>query len=338
MRRGSAWWGEAVGPAAPFRVFRRQRHGGNGARAVAASRRRWQACAGCLLAVLWSVAIWVDHAFAAAGIWTLLGLSLSVGFIHGALDVHLMLQRFTSQLHALAIAGLYLLAVLAVGATLSQHPGTALFALVAMSAWHFGESYGRWPLGGPALDILTRVVVGGAPVLLFPWVVSDAAAVHVLPWLSVDALQAWRGLGLLWLALFTGWAGWCGIPRWHGYRYAWLELSGIGLLHLSLSPWMAFALYFGVYHAPVHIWRVWRSGRSSFAPRRDSVRLWAFVAVVGLTILLEALLWNLRNGFVGLPTEAAEPVRWLVVSLAALTLPHLVLISACRRMLSRPQQ
>ena len=40
------------------------------------------------------------------------------------------------------------------------------------------------------------MVVGGAPVLLFPWAVSDATASHLLPWLSVDVLPAWRGLGL----------------------------------------------------------------------------------------------------------------------------------------------
>ena len=62
--------------------------------------------------------------------------------------------------------------------------------------------------------------------------------------------------------------------------------------------------------------------------------MWAFVAVLVLTILLGALLWNLPNGFAVQPVEAAASVRWLVVSLAALTLPHLVLISACARILS----
>ena len=65
--------------------------------------------------------------------------------------------------------------------------------------------------------------------------------------------------------------------------------------------------------------------------------MWACLAVLALTVLLGALLWNLRNGLAVQPFAAAESVRWLVVSLAALTLPHLVLISACARILSPPQ-
>ena len=320
--------------ADPLKVLRGERGGGASATAVAAAPWRWRAGAWSLLAVLWSVAVWVDHTLPAAGIWALLGLSLSTGLVHGALDVQLLLQRCASPPRALAVAGGYLLAVLLVGALLSQRPVAALFALLAMSAWHFGENYGRWPPGRPLFAALTRLVVGAAPVLLFPWLLPDAAAGHLLPWLTGNALPAWRGLGVLWLVLFIGWAGWCGIPAWRGYRYAWIELAGIGVLHLSLSPLMAFALYFGVYHAPVHIWRVWRSGRSDSFGRMASVRWWAFWAVVALTALLGTLLWSQRNGFAALATEAAEPVRWLVVSLAALTLPHLMLISACTRMLS----
>ena len=153
-------------------------------------------------AVVWASVIWVDRSLPVAGVWALLGFSLSTGFVHGALDAQLLLQRFASRSRALLMAGLYLLAVLAVGATFSLHPGTALFALIAMSAWHFGEGYGRWAPTSPALQTLTRVVVGGAPVLLFPWTVPEGASSQLLPWLPVSALQAWRGLGLLWLALF----------------------------------------------------------------------------------------------------------------------------------------
>ncbi|MBC7681483.1 MAG: Brp/Blh family beta-carotene 15,15'-dioxygenase [Ferruginibacter sp.] len=294
--------------------------------------------AGCVLVVLWWAAIWFDHSVPTAGIWALLGLSLSTGLVHGALDAQLLLQRFASQSRALAMASLYLLGVLVVGAMLSLQPGVALFALVAMSAWHFGEGYGRWTASRPALDGLTRVVVGGAPVLLFPWMASDAAAVHLLPWLGGNALQAWRGLGLLWLALFAGWAGGCGIPGWRSYRYAWVELAGIALLNLSLSPLMAFALYFGAYHAPVHIWRVLRSGRRDATRRTGTVRWGAFAAAVVLTVVLGTLLWRLPNGLAVSPTEASEWVRWLVVALAALTFPHLVLISACARILSVSQR
>jgi len=287
--------------------------------------------------VVWAAAIWVDRALPVAGVWALLGFSLSTGLVHGALDAQLLLQRFTSRSRALVMAGLYLLAVLAVGATLSRHPGTALFALIAMSGWHFGEGYGRWAPTCPALQTLTRVVVGGAPVLLFPWTVPDGTSAQLLPWLSVDALQTWRGLGLLWLALFLVWSALFGLPQLRAHRHAWAELAGVGLLNLSLSPAMAFALYFGAYHAPVHIWRVWRSRLDRLDQRSTSVpgptRWWAIAAVVALTILLGATLWKSLDRSTVQPAELTDSVRWLIVALAALTLPHLVLISACARML-----
>ena len=331
-----------------------------------------------LLLVLWTVTVWVDRTLPTAGLWSLLGLSLSTGFVHGALDAQLLLQRFASRSRALAVAGVYLLAVLALCAVFNAHPSAALLALIAMSAWHFGESYGRWTPTRSLLAILTRVVVGGAPVLLFPWEVSDATAQLLLPWLSVDALQAWRGLGVLWLVLFAMWAGWHGGPAWRANRYAWLELAGVGLLNLSLSPPMAFAIYFGAYHAPAHIWRVWRSGRTICNERNESKQhsepsqpsqpsqtsqrsqpsepsepsqrsqspafatrslAWRWVAsVAGLTILLGAILWLSSGAPKSQPAQVQTALRWLIVFLAALTLPHLVLISTCARMLSPLQR
>ena len=288
-----------------------------------------------IAAAIWAVAIWVDRTVPIAGVWALLGFSLSTGFVHGALDAQLLLQRFSSHSRALVMAALYLLAVLAVGATLSMYPGTALFALIAMSAWHFGEGYGRWAPTRPVLHILTRLVVGGAPVLLFPWTVPEGTTSHILPWLSVGSLQAWRGLGLLWLALLLVWAVFFGLPEPRAHRHAWAELAGIGLLNLSLSPPMAFALYFGAYHAPAHIWRVWRSGLArKSASALGAARWWAIAAVVALTILLGVLLWKALDGMTVQPAEFNDSVRWLIVALAALTLPHLLLISACARMLS----
>ena len=300
---------------------------------------RFRVPVGALLAVvstvIWAVAIWVDRTVPVAGVWALLGLSLTAGLAHGVLDAQLLLQRFASRSRALVMAGLYLLAVLAVGVTLGQDPVSALFALIAMSAWHFGEGYGRWTPSRRVLQTLTRVVVGGAPVLLFPWTVPERSSSHLLPWMSVSALQTWRGLGLLWLALFLFWAAFFGLPKLRAHRHAWVELIGIGLLNLSLSPLMAFALYFGAYHAPFHIWRVWRSGLD----RRSTsvtgpILWWATAAVVALTILLGAALWKSLQGLTVHPNAFADSVRWLIVTLAALTLPHLVLISACARMLS----
>lgn len=302
----------------------------------------------CWFAALWLLAVSSEHRWPSTGLWVMVSLSLSTGLLHGALDALLLLQRFASRTRALAMGGLYLAAVLVAGALLSRSSTLALFALLAMSAWHFGEPFGRWAgptqtqPPTPTLAGLTRVVLGAAPVLLLPWTQANEATSALLPWLSADALQAWRGLAYVWLGLFAAWVWACGLPRWRAYRQAWAELLAVLLLNLSLSPLLAFALYFGAYHAPVHIWRVWRAGRikaidkaGTAAPLpRIAAAVAAVIAVLLLTAGLGALLWQLP-GVARLQTAVAgDALRWLIVALAALTLPHLLLISTCSRWLS----
>lgn len=300
----------------------------------------------CCFAALWLLAAWSEQRWPAAGLWVMLGLSLSTGLLHGALDALLLLQRFASRTQALGMAGLYLAAVLVVGVLLSRSPTLALFALIAMSAWHFGEPFGRWAgpwqAQTPALAALTRVVLGAAPVLVLPWTQADIATSALLPWLSADALHVWHGLGLVWLSLFAAWAWADGLARWRAYWQAWAELLAVLLLNLSLSPLLAFALYFGAYHAPLHIWRVWRAGRNNKAdkakslPRTTTVAaaITAITAVLLLTAGLGALLWQLPGADRLQTAVAGDALRWLVVALAALTLPHLLLISRCSRWLA----
>ncbi len=303
----------------------------------------------CVFAALWLLAAWGEQRWPAAGLWVMLGLSLSTGLLHGALDALLLLQSFASRTRALGMAGLYLAAVLVAGALLSRSPTLALFALIAMSAWHFGEPFGRWvgprQTQTPALAWLTRVVLGAAPVLVLPWTQTDIATSTLLPWLPAEALQAWRGLGVVWLSLFAAWAWVGGLPRWRAYWQAWAELLAVLLLNLSLSPLLAFALYFGAYHAPLHIWRVWCAGRAGRISKADKAKplprtsavvaaLAAVSAVLLLTAGLGALLWQLPGTERLHTAVAGDPLRWLVVALAALTLPHLLLISRCSRWLS----
>ena len=283
----------------------------------------------CLLAV------WADRRQPDAGLWTLLGLSLSSGLVHGALDAQLLLQRFATRTRSLAMAGLYLLAVILTGAALVSAPSLALLLLVLMSVWHFGEAYQRWPNGSPTQALLTRLVVGGAPVALLLWSVWDASALSGLHWLAAAATRALQAMAATWLGLTVVWAALCGLPRWRAYRHAWTELAAAVLLNLTLSPLMAFALYFGIYHAPVHVWRVLRIEQAAAA---NTTSRWVATAVVILlTAALGLLLWT-PAAFRGLAVlDPADTVRWLIVGLAALTWPHLVLITACSQLLAPPR-
>ncbi len=282
--------------------------------------------------------VFIDQNYQYAGLWLLMILSLTVGFGHGALDAHLLLRRFPSGAKALTVAAAYLVIVVLLGWALSHAVSIALWLLLGLSIWHFGEAFSRWDNLHPATRTLTRLVVGGAPVML-PMCLSPGAMADLLgaSWQG-NEVQTWQWLAYSWLGLFAGWFVLCGVPRYRAARHAWYELAGAVALNLIFSPLMAFALYFGFYHSPVHIWRVWRTRPLQVtapgkAPALSLINVAAtFVAtlVLGVTLLL-VLDFN-----TSLFSAEARSLRWLIVALAALTLPHLILIGLCAEQLSEP--
>ena len=108
--------------------------------------------------------------------------------------------------------------------------------------------------------------------------------------------------------------------------------------NLIFSPLMAFALYFGFYHSPVHIWRVWRTRplqvtASGNASASGLINVAAtFVVTLALGVALVVML-DLNTSVFSIE---AVGLRWLIVALAALTLPHLILITLCAKQLSEP--
>ena len=153
--------------------------------------------------------------------------------------------------------------------------------------------------------------------------------------LPVESQAVLRGLAAAWLALLALWLLALGARHWRALRYAWAELLGVVLLNLLLSPLMAFAIYFGLYHSPVHIWRVWR-----VRPSSGKAAGWALVATALITVLsgvLGAALWHLTDVTIS-ASQLAPALNWLIIALAALTLPHLVLIGLCSRFLTSGQR
>ena len=286
---------------------------------------------------------WLDTSQPQAGAWALIGLSVSLGVLHGALDAPLLQRRFTNRWALLQALTLYLAAVLLLGWLLSGAIVIALWALIAMSIWHFGEGYARWDDLPSWSGHLTRAVVGGAPIMLPVWLAPSELTLLLAPVVEAAALQVWRVGAVVWSVLLVVWVVACGVSRPAAARHAWFELIGCAAAYLVFSPVMAFALYFGVYHAPVHIWRVWRAwsaggaaDRTVIPPSPSPVEVVAALAATLIaTWLLGAALWWLlsANGLVMPDTSSA--LRWLIVGLAAVTAPHLVLISFCSDFLSR---
>jgi Brp/Blh family beta-carotene 15,15'-monooxygenase len=285
---------------------------------------------GVLLVLLSATLLLIDRAQPQAGAWALVGLSLTVGFLHGALDAAILQRRFTDWMPLTKALVAYLFAVVVIGFFLSVAVNVALWLLILMSVWHFGEPYGRWSDLQPWSASLTRAVVGGVPIMVPVWLVPGEFAQTLAPLVDALAVQVWRVMATVWLALLLVWVLACGLKRPHAARYAWAELFGCAVAYAVFSPLMAFAIYFGLYHAPVHIWRV-RRGWTAGA-QVEKIKPWmtatGLIATVCATWLLGAGLWWLISPAILKMPEPSTALRWLIVALAAVTAPHLVLISA----------
>jgi beta-carotene 15,15'-dioxygenase len=275
----------------------------------------------------------IDRLSPGGASWMLLGLSTTAGFAHGALDIELLFQKFQPLSSAIRLAGIYFLAVLLMGWALSDSPQIALCFLLLMSAWHFGEDYGRWNGVAKTAGVVTRLVVGGAPVALPVLLSHDAmSSLWAITW-SADAGRFWLHLAQVWVLLFLAWMVLAGLPRYRLMCHAWSELAGVILLNAVFSPMMAFALYFGAYHAPLHIWRVWSNRPTTGHAQAFSRAAWA--GIFALTLVLAGILWWGMAQAASAPVDWLFALRWLVLSLTALTLPHLMLVSLCATTLSR---
>ena len=289
----------------------------------------WFSLGAATLSAVW----WLDATWPQGGAWVLIGLSLSMGFLHGALDALLLQRKFTSRWVLLQMLAAYLAAVLLLGWWLSDAVDFALGVLIAMSVWHFGEAYGRWdPL--PLWSVgLSRVVVGGAPIMLPTLLAPDEFATVLTPFVAPAPFQVLLAVATAWLVLLIVWILVCGLPQLRAARHAWLELLGCVAVYAVFSPVMAFALYFGAYHAPTHIWRVWRAlttnDVAANAMPQPAPMAAVLVATLFATWVLGAGLWWLLSPNIPTALDSASVLRWLIVALTAVTAPHLVLISVC---------
>jgi beta-carotene 15,15'-dioxygenase len=274
------------------------------------------------------------------GAWLFVGLSLTLGMGHGALDTALLLGQFKPHSRAMAYGLLYLALTLLSGWLLSLSFAWALIALLLMSVWHFGELY--------AQRIWLRLAVGGVSVMA-PALLQSTALGQLLqgaaPEYAARLLGLWSGLAWAWAALaclvvFTGLCSqrnrtMFGNNTVHLQTQAVLEISIVLALNWVLSPLFAFALYFGLYHCTAHIARVQRAAVRHQGLSGGQVA-WAWCASMLLTAVLMAALWQwLPSAGQWAGRGDAQLLHWLVVALGAVTVPHLLLVGYSGRWLGR---
>lgn len=288
----------------------------------------------------------LDQHYTSAGWWIFVVISLTVGFAHGALDVVLLARESTRPLvFALAVL-VYLLATLAIAAVLVVSGWLVLPVLLGLTAWHFGEPYGRWASG----DWRARLVVGGAAAML-PALVSPVALQALLHPLfgaqATDAWLFWQLAAFAWLAAsIAALLAWRKQPRWSAMA---TEICAVLVLNVLLSPLLAFALYFGPYHAVDHIWRVATSQaavastEALASPESGSIlrksmllltRPGVLLTGIATALLLALLLVVLRQTVSTQGLDESLVLRWILIALTAVTAPHLVLVRRCAGWLS----
>ena len=255
-----------------------------------------------------------DHELLAAA-----ALILLLGMPHGAFDVVVARKLFgVADFKGWA---LFLLLYIGLSAAVVGFwfvaPTPFLCAFLVCSALHFGADpaagasalarclYGGAAIvlpalwHGPELQRLLGLVAGPASAALVAPVLSQMAA----PWLAASVLACVLQARTSWLA-------------------AW-ELATLAALSVVAPPLVAFTVYFCAMHSPRHILRTLANLPGAEARNALALALWPTLAVLSA---LAAIGW--------LSSDRSMEV-WVMqlvfVGLAALTMPHMVLLERARR-------
>ncbi|MDZ7589651.1 MAG: Brp/Blh family beta-carotene 15,15'-dioxygenase [Rubrivivax sp.] len=258
-------------------------------------------------------------------LWLAAALIAVLGMPHGALDAVFARKLLGVKgllgwaAFSLAYVGLAALVV----ALWALEPTLFLCGFLLVSALHFGGDL-------PARTVwVTRALYGGVIIVLpalmhahelqrlLGMVAGPASAAVVTPVLAQMALP-WLGAtvvaGVL-LALTS--------------RLAALELTALAAVAVSAPPLLSFTVYFCAMHSPRHILRTLGSFPASELRQTLAMALWPTLAVF---VVLTALVATAALGWQSIGTSAQTWVMQVVfVGLAALTLPHVVLLERARR-------
>ena len=245
------------------------------------------------------------------------GLIVLLGVPHGALDP-LFAQRLlqiNSHTAWCGFVAIYLLFAVLVVVVWWYLPLIFLIAFLVLSILHFsgdlleGATFAERLVYGGAIILLPALWHSKELTRLFSHLVGSNAAIPVV---AVMQLIAWPWLLTL-LLLF--------LRSFRRDSLHALEIMAIGLLTWIATPLLSFAIYFCAMHSPRHILRTRQY--AGVAPGRM-----ALVALLPLASVLGfgGLGWY----FLPSPSIDERMLQLLFVTLAALTLPHMVLVERVR--------
>ena len=269
--------------------------------------------AAVVLASLFFAPFAADHA-----LLILAGLILVLGVPHGALDPLFAdrLYRIRTTLDWLSFVCIYLLLALLVVLLWRAAPLLFLSGFLLISILHFSgdpRTGTPWPL---------RLLYGGAPIIL-PTLLHADETMRLFSFL-IEASSAQQlvmvltNLSLPWLIFLL-----CGAVyqlRIHGITA--LEMAAVAALAVVAAPLVSFTVFFCCMHSPRHLLRTWQNTRLYSLKR---LLVMALGPLLGVGVLL--------LGSSALLAETAQDTKLMqiiFVGLAALTVPHMVLVEQIR--------
>ena len=262
-----------------------------------------------------------------------------IGFVagvpHGAVD-HLVTRRLVGQAPMALVILVYAGLACAMWVLLRWGGPAVLLAVVALSAVHFGLGElevsrlltGWWP--GPV--VATAIVIAGCGALMLPLARSgdqlETVAAAISPDLAraIGAAPVQVGLAAVWLAAAAV-AITAALKSRH--RSVAVDTAIIGALGLLAPPLVAFAAWFGGWHAVRHTARMLTvepdcarllaAGR----PRMAVLRLARLAALPSAAALLvvAGLVWLAASA-----PDSTVVVAEVLQVLLALTVPHMVVV------------
>lgn len=263
------------------------------------------------------------------------GLGFLAGVPHGGVD-HLMAMRLAGGRPIGLVVAVYAALAATAWVVLRWGGPVALLVVITLSAVHFGvgELAVARELTGwrPSLFTSAALVVAGSGALLLPLARSGdqfrKVAAAVSPGLAqvIGAAPVRMGVLVLWLAagavaVTASLAG--------GHRSSALDIVLIGALGMLVQPLVAFAVWFGCWHAVRHCSRMLTQepgcasllaqGRRRAASLR-LVRLAAPMSIAALTVVI-ALAWFTVNS-----DDPAAVLAEVLRLLLALTVPHMAVV------------
>jgi Brp/Blh family beta-carotene 15,15'-monooxygenase len=215
----------------------------------------------------------------------------------------------------------------------------ALPILLLLSIWHFGECQ-RFdkPATSRLQQGLQRYLIG-ANSLAAPFFLQGKSLYDIVQNITniADTMHIawlmWSVIAMAWLPALLTLIGLFLVGQFDtqsSFTAAILETIVVWLAFLLLPIWLAFALYFATYHAFRHIRDVMHAARSRMdigSQRHRFNVLWVALLTIAFVVFILAQISNAK--ITG--TDMNNWLRMLVILLAAVTLPHAILVYFWRK-------